>query len=132
MSPPSIGTPALWVGFLVIVLALLAVDLGVEKNELDKVAAALKAMAGFKGIPKLEPIPLLDGSAEVHLFLPTGERIIKVKPALYGDSPAVFSVNLDGEGAVQLERALKSGASPILIAYSLDFLAVRPKRKKFR
>ena len=43
MTPPSIGTPLLWLGFLVVVLALLAVDLGVfhRKSHAVKVKEAL-------------------------------------------------------------------------------------------
>jgi hypothetical protein len=49
-----------------------------------------------------------------------------VKPALYGDNQATFSVQLDQYGATILGQALKGQMAPIAVIYSLNFLGLRP------
>jgi hypothetical protein len=49
-----------------------------------------------------------------------------VKPALYGDNQATFSVQLDQSGADLLSQALGGQMAPIAVIYSLDFLGLRP------
>ena len=62
---------------------------------------------------------------------PTGPKFVTnilgaVKPALYDDNQAAFSVALDQSGVTVLEQALKGEMSPIGIVYSLDYLGLRP------
>ena len=117
------------------------VNLGVEQKVLEDIRTELKRLAKLKALPRLAPVPLVDGSVKMMLFgaqtgdVPSGtgtepKFVLKInhhaKPSLYGDNQAAFSVQLDQYGITVLEKALQGEMSPIGVVYSLDYLALRP------
>jgi hypothetical protein len=128
------------------------VNLGMAQETLEDVRRELKGLEGLREMPRLGPVPLLDGAVKLMLFdVQTGDvpaadtpgvpppgdaqttlaRFVlkashNAKPALYGDNQAAFSVQLSQEGVTILEKALQGEMSPIGVVYALDFLALRP------
>jgi hypothetical protein len=121
------------------------VDLGIEPALLEEVGTEIKKRERLNRVPRLAPVPLVDGTVKLMLFdrdssvpaapaaadAPAGAGFVlaamhNAKPALYGDNQAAFSVQLSERGVTILEKALQGEMSPIGIVYSLDFLALRP------
>jgi hypothetical protein len=128
------------------------VNLGIDPDALQDVAAKLKRQAHLSDAPRLSPVTFVDGSVKLLILgaqspdptttppakpaaptapLDSGPKFVikiqnAVKPALYGDNQASFSVQLDQYGATILEQALKGQMVPIAVIYALDFLALRP------
>ena len=125
------------------------VNLGIEPERLDDIAIQLKQMHQLQDQPILSPVILEDGTVRLMILgeqteeppaagqPPAGDSdeeekrfVIKidhpVKPALYGDNQAIFSVELDRDGVQLVEESLKGEMAPIGVVYSLDFLALRP------
>lgn len=118
----------------------LTVNLGLDQDELDGIAKELRKQQGLREQPRLDPIPLVDGT--VKLMLLGGESgketdgpfKLKInqpaRPALFGNNQAVFSVQLDDADSVSmvqrtLEAPKQGDMLPIGIVYSLRFLAMR-------
>ncbi|NER82024.1 MAG: hypothetical protein F6K42_21175 [Leptolyngbya sp. SIO1D8] len=120
------------------------VNIGIEEDALEEIRQELKRLEFLDEVPRLAPVPLIDGTVKMMLFgRQTGDDIpenpddsaepqfvLKIdqhaKPALYGNNQAAFSVQLDQEGVTLLEQALQGELAPIGIVYSLDYLALRP------
>jgi hypothetical protein len=131
------------------------VNLGVDKETLEKVRQQLQQLHGLRNAPRLSPVVVEDGHVRLMILgkqtpapttgqpgtSPAGgttpqpipgqpQFVLKLdhysKPALYGDNQAIFSVQLDSAGATVIEDALKGEMMPVGIVYSLDFLALRP------
>jgi hypothetical protein len=130
------------------------VNIGIDPDVLEDVTAKLKRQAHLSDTPRLSPLTFVDGSVKLLILgaqspdptaattsgkptAPTSpgtdsgpKFVVKiqnaVKPALYGDNQASFSVQLDQYGATILEQALKGEMVPIAVIYSLEFLALRP------
>lgn len=116
-------------------------NLGLEQGELEAIRDEARRQLRLRGTPRLAPVPLLDGTVKLMLLgKQTGDAaeqdtaapqfVLKVshhnKPALYGINQAGFSVALDQEGVSVLEQAMQGEMSPLLVVYSLDYLALRP------
>ncbi len=57
------------------------------------------------------------------------ERILgTATPSLLGRARAVFALELDREGASLLDAALRSGSAPVIVAYDLAYVGLRPAR----
>lgn len=125
------------------------VDLGIDPDRLDEVAAAIKRLEQLPDRPRLAPVPVVDGSVRLMLFdkqtppepprdgtppppapPPELQFVLTLthpaKPALYGDNRATFSAQLTQEGVTTLEKAMQGELSPIGVVYSLDYLGLRP------
>lgn len=120
------------------------VHLGMSEQELEAMRAQLQALAGLDALPKLSPVPVVDGSVKLMLFgrmsgeeaddddaPPTDPGFVRAmhhaaKPALYGDNRAAFSVELDERGITILDAAMRGEMAPIGVVYGLDYLALRP------
>jgi hypothetical protein len=121
------------------------VDLGVPQSKLDDIADQLKTKLKLDVTPRLAPIPIVDGTVKLLLLgaestgaapPPKGTPpaptpfVVKiqqgVKPSLFGDENATFSVQLDQDGTTIVEQALKGEMSPIGVVYMLDYFALRP------
>ena len=118
------------------------VDLGVDSDVLEELQAEIKGAEDLSELPRLAPVPLIDGTVKMMLFdRQTGDtppddgqpalqfalRLThNAKPSLYGDNRAAFSVQLSQEGITTLEEAIQGELSPIGIVYALDYLALRP------
>jgi hypothetical protein len=121
------------------------VNLGIEQERIDAIAAELKRIHRLRDNPVLAPVileggtvrliilgrasdengqPVLDDQAQQRFVL---RRAHPTSPALYGDNQAVFSVELDKDGVQLIESALiHSELMPVGVVYALDFLALRP------
>lgn len=120
------------------------VHLGMSEQELEAMRAQLQALAGLDALPKLSPVPVVDGSVKLMLFgrmsgeeaddddaPPTDPGFVRAmhhaaKPGLYGDNRAAFSVELDERGITILDAAMRGEMAPIGVVYGLDYLALRP------
>ena len=128
-------------------------NLGVTDEELEAVREELRDRAQLRDVPKLTPVPFVDGSVRMMLLgkesppppdaekpkgqagtpppAATGPQFVTkishyAKPSLYGDNQAAFSVQLDPEGVTILEQAIKGELSPIGVVYGLTYVALRP------
>ena len=114
------------------------VNIGVEEDVLEDIRNELRRLERLDETPRLAPVPLVDGTVKVMLLgKQTGDTpeegdrfVIKIhqnaKPSLYGNNQAAFSVELDKDGVMVMEKALQGEMAPIGIVYSLDFFALRP------
>ena len=117
------------------------VHLGMSEEELDATCEReLQRLANLDDLPRLSPVPVVDGSVKLMLFgrmsgdTPTPRRdpgFVRAihhaaKPALYGDNRAAFSVELDERGITILDQAMRGEMAPIGVVYGLDYLALRP------
>jgi hypothetical protein len=115
------------------------VHLGMSEAELETVRQELQRLANLNELPRLSPVPVVDGSVKLMLFgrtsgdTPAADdagfvRSIHhaAKPALYGDNRAAFSVELDDRGITILDQAMRGEMAPIGVVYGLDYLALRP------
>ena len=110
------------------------------EEELDAVRRSCSGWRGLTSVPRLSPMPVVDGSVKLMLFgtherrhrrLPDDPGFVRTihhaaKPALYGDNRAAFSVELDDRGITILDQAMRGEMAPIGIVYGLDYLALRP------
>jgi hypothetical protein len=115
------------------------VHLGMGEDEFNALRRELQRLARLDNLPRLSPVPVVDGSVKLMLFgrmsgATPGEgdpgfvRTIHhaAKPALYGDNRAAFSVELDDRGITILDQAMRGEMAPIGVVYGLDYLALRP------
>lgn len=119
----------------------LALPSGIEETIKDELVSTLR----LRSRPRLFPVPMEGGSVSLVMlglaFDAEGQPILgddqrprfvvrkapTAHPALYGDNQAIFSVELDRDGAELVEESLRqSDFMPIGVVYSLDFLALRP------
>ena len=116
----------------------LEVELGPDPAELEALRSALGAAVGGAQV-RLAQVPFISGT--VTLFVlgsggaggaggPAGFQVSvagSTKPSLFGRQNAVFSVRLGGKAAELLYESLRRSADPqAVVAYSLEFLALRP------
>lgn len=124
-------------------------NLGVHPDQLAEIAAQLQAEAQLPELPRIAPVPLIDGTVRMMLFgaqTPedddsvlgsassdvdvNDEFVLKInhhaKPSLYDPNQAAFSVQLDQEGVTILEQALQGELAPIGVIYSLKYVGLRP------
>lgn len=117
------------------------VNIGIDPDHLEQVRRQIQNLEGLREPPRMASLPLVDGSVKVMLLgQQSGETatnsederfaikmVHHAKPALYGDNQASFSVLLDQDSVVMLEKAaLEGDMLPIGVVYSLDYLALRP------
>jgi hypothetical protein len=128
------------------------VHLGLTDTEIDDIAMEIQQLARLPRKPSVVPVPLMDGTVKMMLFgqesgaappppqggaapvtppAATAPKFVmkmqhSAKPSLYGDNAAAFSVQLDQYGVAIMEKAIKGEMSPILVAYALDYAALRP------
>jgi hypothetical protein len=117
------------------------VNLGVDEDVLDNVAREIRSRERLRDVPRLAPIPLVDGTVRMMMLgrtsdAPEGDRseegLFRVgfahhaKPSLYGSNQAAFSVELNPEATTLVEEALQGALSPIGIIYSLSFWGLMP------
>jgi hypothetical protein len=115
------------------------VRIGLNDEEHKAVRTELQRLARLDDLPRLEPVPVVDGSVKLMLFgrmsgdtaAPEDPSFVRAihhaaKPALYGDNRAAFSVELDEKGITILDQAMRGEMAPIGVVYSLDYLALRP------
>jgi hypothetical protein len=116
----------------------LRLDPKLEKKILSKLSSI------SKGKPKLAAVPFDSGTVQcIALNLQGGggtsadparpgtfnavEKILGATvPSLHGDNSAAFSLTLDQEGAIILEKAFKEGTTPVGVIYNLTFTGIRP------
>jgi len=124
------------------------VDLRIDEDALGEVARGIRAAKQLRDDPRLVPVPLQSGTVKLLILghdsgpvapptdgepAPTTEpkRFVltaqhNAQPALYGANTAAFSVRLDQDGAVLVEKTLDGELSPIGVVYSLDYIGLRP------
>jgi hypothetical protein len=127
------------------------VNLGIEQERLDTIAAEFRRINHLRDEPIGAPVILEGGSVQLMILgemsqaaPPAGttpaaaaddDRLFKPvinpphasKPALYGDNQAIFSVKLNEEHVQLIEASLFQGElMPAGVIYSLDFYALRP------
>ncbi len=115
------------------------VHLGMSDDELDVLRRELQRLAQLPDLPRLSPVPVVDGSIKLMLFgRMSGDTpgagdagLVRAlhhaaKPELYGNNRAAFSVELDERGVTILEQAMRGETAPIGVVYGLDYLALRP------
>lgn len=135
-------------GFLNFDCHLALADTDEEADQLRAdIARELRNREDLDDLPRLAPVPLVDGTVKLILLgrssdapppdpdaPPTDPNAglfeLKIaqgaKPALYADNRATFSVALDQEALTVVETALQGEIAPVGVVYSLDFLALRP------
>ncbi|MGV8963286.1 MAG: hypothetical protein ACOH2V_07885 [Candidatus Saccharimonadaceae bacterium] len=123
------------------------VNLGIMDEKLQELRASIKSLEKLDGVPRLAPVPLLDGSVKLMMLGKqspdptddtepspatdtTGPRFVinmqhYAKPALYGSNQAAFSVQLDEAGVVVIEKAMQGEMAPIGVVYALDYMCLR-------
>lgn len=126
-------------GFLI-----MTVDLDVDQGTLEAIADDLARTAG--GQVRLTPVPFVSGTVSVKaLGVGPGaastdgvepaagfvERVLaETRPSLLGANRAVFTVELQHEGAQLLRASLEEdGASAISVQYDLEMIGLRPARE---
>lgn len=113
------------------------VNLGMETAQFSKIQRKIRTLFSLDDQPRLAPVPLVDGTVKLMILgrdssasREDTEFVLEMshhaKPALYGDNQASFSVELDAQGVVLIEKALQGELAPIGVVYSLDYLAMRP------
>jgi len=109
----------------------LQVDLAQDEDSLRE---AERTLAERIGSP-VDLVPVLFSEGTVRLTAlgveATGlvERILGVTtPSLLGRARATFSLMLDPEGATLLDATIRSGETPVVVAYDLAFAGLRPAR----
>lgn len=128
------------------------VDLRVDDEELDDIAGEIQSQRRLRDKPRLAPVPLESGTVKLLILghdsapvpPPGGTTsstsattpaeaprfVLKsqhsAQPSLYGRNTAAFSVRLDQDGAVLVERTLDGELAPIGVVYALDYIGLRP------
>jgi hypothetical protein len=121
------------------------VNLGLEQERIDAIAAELKRIHQLRDNPTLAPVILESGTVRLIILGRASDQdgqpvtddegqqrfVVRqahaTSPALYGDNQAIFSVELDQDGVQLMESSIvNSELMPIGVIYSLDFLALRP------
>ncbi len=120
-----------------------------EADVLDEIRRELKKLEDLKGLPRLSPVSLVDGSVKLMwVDMMTGPPPVSgspgplgsvalssclvlksdhsAKPALFGNNQAAFSVQLSADEVTILQKALQGEMAPVGVVYSLDFLGLRP------
>lgn len=119
-------------------LLFLEVELGPGEDELRAAHDALRERTGAApvlmpalfddGAARLTALDVVQGTgAEAPSFLV--EKILgSAKPSLLGRHRALFTVELDREGATLIDAALRTGFLPVIVQYDLAFTGLRPAR----
>ena len=120
----------------------MTVDLSVPDSVLTAIRGELSGQAGQD--VELTPVPFEQGAVRVSALGTTsaataedeqgrvGERFVErilgsTKPSLYGDNRAVFSMELNHEGAQLMRASLQEpGASQVAVVYDLDYRGLMP------
>jgi hypothetical protein len=120
------------------------VDLRVDDDVLAEAASGIRSALRLPALPRLAPVQLEDGTVSLTVLgqkddassgtepAPDDSRrfVVKVahaaKPSLYGTNRAAFSVELDQDSSVLVEKSLDGELTPIGVVYSLTFLGLRP------
>ena len=132
------------------------VDLRVDADVLADTATQIRNQNNLRELPRLAPVPLEGGTVKLLILgtdtgaaaapaaggtatpgsgaspapAAPGRFVVKAQhaanPSLYGDNQAAFSVLLDQDGAVLMERTLDGELTPIGVVYSLDYIGLRP------
>lgn len=124
------------------------VDLRIDEEALGEVARDIRAAKQLRDTPRLVPVPLESGTVKLLILghdsgpvvpPPEGEPVPpteserfvltaqhNAQPALYGANTAAFSVRLDQDGAVLVDKTLDGELSPIGVVYALDYIGLRP------
>jgi hypothetical protein len=121
----------------------MTVDLSVPESVLTAIRSELSGQGGQE--VELTPVPFEQGSVRVTALgtssvaaaegdqaRAAGERFVErilgsVKPSLYGDNRAVFSIELSHEGAQLMRASLQdAGASQVAVVYDLDYRGLMP------
>ena len=120
-------------------------NLGIDDKLIRDVSSDLQASENLTDLPRLVPVPLVGGTVRLQMLaMGTGEQPTPVvdghpqfvlgidhhtNPSLYGVNQASFSVRLDQPGFTVVEDCLDGAILPIIVIYSLDYLALRPAYK---
>lgn len=115
------------------------VDLRLDDGVIEEVAGEIRGALHLPTTPNLAPVPLEDGTVSLTVLTtddaapPAGatprfsvRSVHAARPSLYGTNRAAFSVALDQDSSVLVERSLDGELVPIGVVYDLAFLALRP------
>lgn len=115
----------------------MTVDLGISEDALNAIRGQLRRRTG--GVVDLAPVPLENGTVRVTTLGRTSggddqtrtafvEKILgSTSPSLYGDNRAVFSIELDHEGAQLMRASLEdAGDTQIAVVYELTYTGLLP------
>jgi hypothetical protein len=121
------------------------VHLGLSGEELAAVRQEVRRIEGLSEPPRLGPVPLIDGTVRLMMLgkasdhegegaaVPSngGPEFVlnidhSIRPALFGDNRAAFSVELDNAGVQLMEQAMEGELLPVAVLYSLEYLGLRP------
>ncbi len=120
----------------------MTVDLGVPEPRLTAIKSQLASRIG--GVADLVPVPFIGGTVRVSALgatsgqatddaSATGPRFVEkpigvpVRPSLYGDNRAVFTMEVTHEGALLLKSSLEDdGASQVAVIYDLEYEGLMP------
>lgn len=136
-KPAAVAGGAKGGGFLMFKVSL-QLDPALERKIISAVSS------GVRGEPRLSAVQFDEGSVQciaLNLQGPGGtvaspagagtfnavEKILGASiPSLFGDNSAAFSLSLDQEGAIIVEKAFKEGLTPVGVIYNLKFTGLRP------
>ncbi len=136
-KPAAVAGGAKGGGFLMFEVNLV-LDPALEAKILSAVSS------GVHGEPRLAAVPFDEGSVQAialnlqgsggTVAAPAGagtfnavEKILGASvPSLFGENSAVFSLTLDQEGAIIVEKAFQEGLTPVGVIYNLKFTVLRP------
>ncbi len=120
----------------------MTVDLGVPETRLTAIKAQLASRLGAAA--EVIPVPFTGGTVRVSALGATsgqatdeagatGPRFVEkpigvpVRPSLYGDNRAVFTMEVTHEGALLLRSSLEDdGASQVAVIYDLEYEGLMP------
>lgn len=101
-----------------------------SEEERARITAAVAQRTG--GPISLREPDYIDGAVELHTFRPEAGGLVEAietsaHPTLTDDHAAAFSVTLSRSGAVFFDTALRSDPAPVVVRYTLSFLARLPQ-----
>jgi hypothetical protein len=136
-KPAAVAGGAKGGGFL-----MFEVNLVLDPMLEGKILSAVSS--GVHGEPRLAAVPFDEGSVQCIALNLQGsggtvaapanagtfnavEKILGASvPSLFGENSAAFSLSLDQEGAIIVEKAFKEGLTPVGVIYNLKFTVLRP------
>lgn len=120
-------------------------NLGIPDDLVRDVASDLQASENLPELPRLVPVPLVGGTVRLQMLgTGSGDEPTEVEagrprfvlgidhhtnPSLFGVNQASFSVQLDQPGFTVVEDCIGGAILPIIVTYSLEYLALRPAYK---
>ena len=122
------------------------VNVGLDDRQITSLRGKIRDQFDLEREPNIGPVPLVDGTVRlIGLGSESGRTPVEgepvpedpfvarimhnVKPSLYNDNQASFSVLLKKGGFALVEGTLDAVILPIAVVYSLDYLALRPAYK---